>query len=68
MNQHDQELLEKQLWGVSRSRSPNDGVILGLALATVFLVGLSVGGVLFSPATHQLISQDGTVQIVDLGR
>jgi len=67
MNQHDQELLEKQLWGVSRSHPPSDGVILGLALVTVFLVGLSVGRVLFSP-THQLNSQDATVQIVDLGR
>jgi len=68
MNEHDQELLEKQLWGVSRSRSPSDGAILGLALVTVFLVGLSVGGVLFSPATQQLNSQGATVQIVDLGR
>ena len=68
MNQHDQELLEKQLWGVSRSRSPSDGAILGLALVTVFLIGLSVGGTLFGPASHQLNPQDATMQIAELGR
>jgi hypothetical protein len=53
MNQYDQELLEKQLWGVNRSPSPGDGAIVSLmALVTVFLIGLSVGGILFAPATH----------------
>jgi len=68
MNQHDWELLAKQLSGVSRRPSPGDGAILGLALATVFLIGLSVGGTLFSPASHKLNAQDATVQIADLGR
>jgi hypothetical protein len=68
MNQHDWELLEKQLSGASRRPSPGDGAILGLALATVFLIGLSVGGSRFAPASHQLNAQDATVQIADLGR
>jgi len=60
MNQRDQELLEKQLWGVSRS-PPGDGAMLGFALVTVFLIGLSVGGILFAPTSPQLNSQDATV-------
>jgi hypothetical protein len=43
MNRHDQELLDKQLWGVS-SRSPQDGVII-LIIVAVFLVGLGIGDI-----------------------
>jgi len=39
----EQELLDKQLWGVS-SRSPQDGVII-LIIVAVFLVGLSIGDI-----------------------
>jgi len=67
MNQSDQELLAKQLWGVSRS-PPRDDAIVGFALATVFLIGLAVGGILFAPANQQLNAQYATVQIADLGR
>ena len=59
MNQRDQELLDKQLWGVSRS--PRNGGILCLAFVMVFLVGLSIGGILFAPKSDQMTSQDATV-------
>jgi hypothetical protein len=36
MNKHDQELLDKQLWGVS-SRSPQNGITV-LMIVAVFLV------------------------------
>jgi len=43
MTRRDQELLDKQLWGVS-SRSPQDGVII-LIIVAVFLVGLGIGDI-----------------------
>ena len=55
MNQRDQELLDKQLWGVSPSPR-NDGIFC-LAFVTVFLVGLSIGGLFVSkshPMTHDV--------------
>jgi hypothetical protein len=47
MTRYDQELLDKQLWGVS-SRSPQSGIIVPIVLMTiaVFLVGLGAGGIL----------------------
>jgi hypothetical protein len=59
MNQRDQELLDKQLWGVSRSPPKHSGGLC-LAFVTVFLVGLSIGG-LFAPKSHQMTSHDVTV-------
>jgi len=59
MNQRDQALLDKQLWGVSSSPR-NDGM-LSLAFVMVFLVGLSIGGILFAPKSHQIPSHDATV-------
>ena len=44
MTRYDQELLDKQLWGVS-SRSPQS-VIIVLMIIAVFLVGLGAGGIL----------------------
>jgi hypothetical protein len=44
MTRYDQELLDKQLWGVS-SRSPQSGIIV-LMIIAVFLVGLGAGGIL----------------------
>ena len=44
MNRHDQELLDKQLWGVS-SRSPQSGIIV-LMIIAVFLIGFGAGGIL----------------------
>jgi len=44
MTRRDQELLEKQLWGVS-SRSPQNGIIIVIMIA-VFLVGMGTGDIL----------------------
>jgi len=43
MNRHDQELLDKQLSGVS-SRSPQNG-ITALMIVAVFLVGMGIGDI-----------------------
>jgi hypothetical protein len=48
MNRRDQELLDKQLWGMSRR--PHNGGIFALAFVTVFFVGLSIGGILVRKA------------------
>jgi hypothetical protein len=44
MTRRDQELLEKQLWGVS-PRSPQNGIII-LIMTAVFLVGMGAGDIL----------------------
>ena len=44
MTRRDQELLDKQLWGVSSS-SPQNGIII-LIMIAVFLVGLGTGDIL----------------------
>ena len=43
MTRHDQELLEKQLWGVS-SRSRQSGITV-LMMIAVFLVGMGIGDI-----------------------
>ncbi|MFZ1191271.1 MAG: hypothetical protein WAO16_20205 [Pseudolabrys sp.] len=43
MTRREQELLEKQLWGVS-SKSPQDGMII-LTIVAVFLVGMGIGDI-----------------------
>ena len=45
MTRHDQELLDKELWGVS-SRSPQSGIIV-LMIIAVFLIGFGAGGILY---------------------
>ena len=45
MNQRDQQLLDKQLWGVS-SRPPRNADIIGPAFVIVFLVGIAIGNIL----------------------
>jgi hypothetical protein len=52
MNRRDQELLDKQLWGVSPTPLRNKGA-LSLAFLAVFLGGLSIGGFLFAHKTDQ---------------
>ena len=50
ISQHDQELLDKQLWGVSPGLPRNRGIIglIGLALVVVFLAGVAMGDILFA--------------------
>ena len=43
MTRRDQELLDKQLWGVS-SRSPQNGMTI-LMIVAVFLVGMGIGDI-----------------------
>jgi hypothetical protein len=43
MDRRDQELLDKQLWGVSPS-PPHSGIII--AFIAVFLVGIGIGDIL----------------------
>ena len=43
MTRHDQELLDKQLWGVS-SRSPQNGMTI-LMIVAVFLAGMGIGDI-----------------------
>ena len=43
MTRRDQELLDRQLWGVS-SRSPQNGMTI-LMIVAVFLAGIGIGDV-----------------------
>jgi hypothetical protein len=51
MNQRDQELLDKQLWGVGRSPPRNGG---GLGFVVVFLAGIAIGDILFAHQSKQM--------------
>jgi hypothetical protein len=44
MTRREQELLEKQLWGVS-SRSPHQNGTIILMIVAVFLVGMGIGDI-----------------------
>ena len=53
MNQHDQELLDKQLRGVSHS--PRwDASMIGMAVVVVFLVGIAIGDIRSANETKQM--------------
>jgi hypothetical protein len=52
MNQHDQELLDKQLWGVSHSA--RDASMIGMAFVVVFLVGIAIGDIGSANETKQI--------------
>ena len=54
MDKRDQELLDRQLWGVSPGPPRNAG-ITGLEFALVFLVGIAVGSVLFAHERKQIM-------------
>ena len=43
MDKHDQELLDRQLWGVSPS-PPHSGITIGFI--AVFLIGIGIGDIL----------------------
>ena len=53
MNQRDQELLDKELWGVSPSPPRNRGII-GVAFVVVFLAGIVIGDILFAHDSKQI--------------
>ena len=53
MNQRDQQLLDKQLWGVSPSPPLTEGSI-GVALVLVFLAGVGIGQILFARDSKQV--------------
>lgn len=53
MNERDQELLDKQLWGVSSS-APTHGGTMALAFVACFLGGLLIGGILFPHKSSQI--------------
>ena len=57
MDRRDQELLDKQMRRLSAPR--NDGVI-AVMLAVMFVVGMTLGGVLSEPKTEpiQIASMD----------
>ena len=44
MNRRDEELLDKQLWGVSPTASRNGGII-GVMFIAGFLVGIAIGDI-----------------------
>jgi hypothetical protein len=50
MNQREQELLDKQLWGVSPRPPLNAGIIglTSLSFVVVFLAGIAIGDILFA--------------------
>ncbi len=53
MNQRDWELLDKELRGVSPRPLRNSGITV-LGFAVMFLVGIVVGGFLFSHENKQM--------------
>jgi hypothetical protein len=61
MNQHDRELLDKQMRGLSPR---NDGVMI-LAILTVFFVGITLGGFLsaYKSEPIQIAWNDATPEI-----
>ena len=63
MNRYDQELLDKQLRGLSPS-TRNDGVMM-LAILAVFFVGLTLGGFLSAHKSEpmQIAWNDATLAI-----
>jgi hypothetical protein len=52
MNRRDQQLLDKQLWGVN-PHPPGNGGILGFLAVAVFCAGVAIGGLLATPAAKQ---------------
>jgi hypothetical protein len=63
MNQRDQELLDKQLWGVSSSPPRAEGII-GAAFVVVFLVGIAIGDFLFAHESKRMQTASHDVTLV----
>jgi len=53
MDQRDQELLDKQLWGVSPA-PPGSESLIGIAFLAVLLVGIAIGATLFASERKQM--------------
>ena len=53
MDQRDQELLDKQLWGVSPAPPGNESLI-DIAFLAVLLVGIAIGATLFASERKQM--------------
>jgi hypothetical protein len=53
MNERDQELLDRQLWGMSPNPPPRGGS-LALAFVASFLGGLLIGGILLPHKSNQI--------------
>jgi hypothetical protein len=49
MDQHDRELLDKQM---RRLTPPRNGGVIAVLLAAMFLVGVAIGGVLSEPQSE----------------
>ena len=62
MNERDQELLDKQLWGVSNSPPPRGGALV-LAFVAAFLGGLLIGEILFPQKNRPIQMTTGDAPI-----
>ncbi len=62
MDKRDQELLDKQLWGVSPSPPRND-LIIGLTVVAMFFFGIAMGDILFAHQPPQLTLRDAMAVI-----
>jgi hypothetical protein len=68
LDKRDEELLDKQLWGVSSAPPKSilsSGLTPGLAIAAVFLAGIAVGNILFAQQIKpiQIAHDAGNVSI-----
>lgn len=52
MNRRDEQLLDRQLWGVS-PRSPSRDGAFGLSVLAGLLAGIAIGGLLFTQPAGQ---------------
>ena len=53
MDQRDEDLLDKQLWGVSPTPPRKDSLV-SVAFLAVLLVGIAIGGALFANDSKQI--------------
>lgn len=64
MDQHDWELLEKQLRRVTH-KPPRDNAIIGFTVGAIFLAGMAIGGILVAKESKQtkILSDDAMAAI-----
>ena len=65
MNRRDEELLDKQLSGVSPTVSRNGGGIIGVMFIVGFLAGIAIGDIRFGHESKriQTVSHDVTAAL-----